>query len=316
VSAGAHAPAQNLTPSVVPGPGQIDGGRAYQSAGGSSCPSSATDPAIARLRAVTAESALPKGFDTVAVVRCLIDERAVAGDGSWQFAVAQRASAGLADLLRLLQQPNASAPARTQIACPADLLMVPDFGLVGSDGTVVRPKLPLTVCGAPMPNVLTALNGLPWKTETETKVTRIQTQAEIDTGCPSSYKYLPGFGLGGTPMPWSQVRHPPTAAIGVACVLRVDETTYPGPVGDFTVGKLLTAAQGTAVESMVDAASTAGSAAPPCSAKATHFATLGDRNDPTFLLELDGCRRLMFPDDYLATGPSGLFALLAQVGIK
>ena len=323
VSAGANGPTQVQTQSGAPNsgpattPGQVGGGQAYQSTGGGSCPTSATDPAIAKLRGVTTESVLPKGFNAVAAVRCSIEQHAVPGDGTWQFDVAQRASSGpgLADFLRLLQQPNESTPTNEQIACPADLLVLPDFGLVGSDGTVIRPKLPLTVCGQPLPNVLTALSALPWKTETETKVTQLQTQAEIDSGCPSGYKYLPGLGLGGAPIPWSQVRHPPMASVSVVCVFRVDYAVHPVAEGRFVSGYVLTAAQGTAAQAAVDAASPAPTA-PPCMAKATRFAMLGGRDDPLYLLELDGCHRLVFPNLYLATGPSGLYSLLAQVGIK
>jgi hypothetical protein len=260
---------------------------------------------------------LPKGFDAVAVVRCFVDQHVVAGDGTWQFAVAQRASSGLAEFLKLLQQPSASAPARVTIVCPADLLMVPDFGLVGSDGTVIRPKLPLTVCGQPLGNVLTALNGLPWRTETETKLTQVLTQAEVETGCPSGYKYVPGFKSGADTIPWSQVKQPAPNPITVVCEFRVDETTYPYPDGLFVVGKKLTGAQGTSALALVEGASTADSAVNgPCSGNATRFAVFGSGNDLQYLLEVDGCHRLMFPNGYLANGPAALFTLLAQVGIR
>jgi len=322
VSAGGNGVGSSVTQSTVPSPGAVGteqpgGGLAYQSTGGKSCPQSSTDPAIDKLRTLTSEAALPKGFSAVAVVRCFVDQHAVAGDGTWQFAVAQRASSGLSEFLRLLQQPSASAPARATIACPADLLLVPDFGLVGSDGTVVRPKLPLTVCGQPLVNVLSALNGLPWKTETETKVTQVLTQTEVETGCPSAYKYLPGLKNGADAIPWSQVKHPAPNPVTVVCVFRVDATTYPYPDGLFVAGKKLTGVQGTAALALAEGASTADSAAKtPCSGNATRFAVLGSGNELQYLLELDGCHRLMFPNDYLATGPVGLFTLLAQVGIK
>ncbi len=334
VTAGGHGAGPIATQSTSPSPravgsgtagsgtagsGTTGDGRGYQITGGENCPSSATDPAIGKLRALTTESALPKGFSAVAVVRCVVDQRAVAGDGIWQFAVAQRASSGLGEFLRLLQQPSASAPARATIVCPADLLMVPDFGLVGSDGTVIRPKLPLTVCNQPMVNVLGALNNLPWTTETEAKVKQTQTQAELDTGCPSGFKYLPGLKSGAAVIPWSEVKHPAPGPITTVCVFRVNATgtTDPYPEGSFVAGEKLTGAQGAAALALVDGASTADSIAnAPCSGNATRFAMLGDGGDLPYTLELDGCHRLMFPNLYLAKGPAGLFSLLGQLGVK
>ena len=324
VAEGGSGPGPNVTQSTAPSPGTVGsgtagGGLGYQSTGGDDCPSSATDPAIGKLRALTTESALPKGFSAVAVIRCIGDQHAVTGDGIWQFAVAQRASSGLGEFLTLLQQPSASVPASPTFACTADLLMVPDFGLVGSDGTVIRPKLPLTVCLKPMVNVLSALNSLPWTTETEAKVKQTQTQAELDTGCPSGFKYLPGLKSGAAAIPWSQVKHPAPSPITVVCAFRVDSTgtTNPYPEGSFVAGKKLTGPQGSAAQAFVDGASTADSVATaPCSGNATRFAMFGNGGDLQYTLELDGCHRLMFPNLYLAKGPSGLFSLLGQLGVK
>jgi hypothetical protein len=294
------------------------GGLAYQNSDGGYCPAASTDPAVEKLHAITAESALPKDFHAVAIVRCISEQRAVKGDGTWVFDIAQRATANLSGLVGLLREPDQSPSPNSQVACAAALLLVPAFGLVGPDGTVIRPRLPVTECGQPQPAVLAALNALSWKTETETKVTRVLTELEAATGCGPDYKYLPGFSpsLSHSAVPWSQVKHPRMSPITLVCAYRIDQSSYPAPEGTFTTGTKLTAQQAPGVQQAVDSASTPASAAPPCSARATRFAVLGSRDDLPYLVELDGCRRLVFPDYYLATAPPALLDLLARDGIK
>jgi hypothetical protein len=295
-------------------PGAVGGGYAYQHAAGTTCPAASTDLAIGQLRKITAETALPKDFHAVAVVRCMTDEQAVPGDGTWQFAIAQRASGNLTSLLALLRRPDQSPS--PNVACAAELLLVPAFGLVGSDGTVIRPRLPVTECGVPLPDVLTALSDQPWKTETETKLTRIQTQLEATTGCESAYKYLPGLKYSPPPIPWSQVRHPLLAPITLVCVYQVDHSNSTPAEGTFVTGTNLTAQRAPGIQQAVDSGSMSASAAPACSVNAARFAMLGTRDEQPYLVELDGCHRLMFPNGYLAAAPAALLDLLAQSGIK
>src|SRR5579884_127464 len=281
---------------------------------GSTCPSTSTDPAIAKLRAGTKQVALPPDFRPVAAVRCEFPIRTVPGDGEWQFADAQRADSGMAQLVAALRLPSQTAAPGALIACPAMGMAMPPFALVDAKGNIVSPLLPHDVCGFPLQQVTKAVDALPWRTETEQRLHQTRTQAEIDTGCSASYKYLFEYPVSDTPEPWSKVRHPMSPPPTVVCVYAVDPSTFKDyiAIGSFTRGAKLTPAQQTAVVKAFDDASGTGTPAPTCTAKATRFVSV---DGPGTMVELDGCKRVRWPNNFMSTAPDSLLQLLASLVI-
>lgn len=280
---------------------------------GGTCPSTSTDPAIAKLRKGIKQVALPAGFHPVAAVRCTSQMRKVPGDGEWNFADAQRADSGLSDLLGALKLPSMMAPSGAMYSCPAMLMVPQAFALVDANGNVVSPLPPHDVCGFPLPQVTKAIDGLPWRTETDQRTTQGRTQPEIDTGCDGEYKYLFEHPVPGTPEPWSKVRRPGNPQPEAACFYTI-EPQYPDDyiaIGSFTHGAKLTAAQQAMAAAALSEAADA--PAPACSAKATGFAVL-DGPYAGELVELDGCRRTRWPNGFIGATPAALSQFLGSLG--
>lgn len=276
-----------------------------------SCPSTSTDPAIAKLRAGTKQVALPPGFQPIAAVRCQSSVRMVPGNGEWDFVDAQRADSGMPQLVAALRLPSETAAPNAQYACPAMLMALPPFALVDAKGKVISPLLPHTVCAFPLRKVMDAINALPWRTETEQRLNQTRTQAEIDTGCSSAYKYLFDHPVSSTPQPWNRVDQPATPHPTRVCIYAVRPPS-PGDdiaVGSFTHGAKLTPSQQGTVES---AFSHAGEKpAPACTTRATRFVSVEETGT---LVELDGCKRIRWPNDFMSAAPDSLVQLLATVG--
>lgn len=277
------------------------------------CPSSSADPAIAKLRADAAQVSLPVGFHAVAAVRCETVVRTVAGDGEWQFADALRADSGLAALLAALGQPSETPPTG-MYACTAIGVLVPDFGLVDATGRVIRPRLPQTACGQPLPQVLTAVNNLPWRTETEQRVSQTQNQQEIDSGCYPQYKDVFEIPQPASPLPWSKVRPPVSNGPAMACLYAVAHTSNALTDGDdFVRGTALDSAQQSSVGRALSLVGD--SPAPTCSATATRFVVLFVPSAAGVAVELDGCKRVLWPDGFMAPAPAGLLQAVAALGL-
>ena len=68
----------------------------------------------------------------------------------------------MAELGRLMSALRApTAPQNSSEICLDQAVYVPWFVLVGTNGQVIRPKIPVTGCGDPRPAVLAILNALP-----------------------------------------------------------------------------------------------------------------------------------------------------------
>jgi hypothetical protein len=278
----------------------------------STCPSTSTDPAIAKLRAGTKQVALPPDFRPIAAIRCESPIRTVPGDGEWQFADAQRADSGMAGLIAALRLPSQTAAPGALIACPAMGMAMTPFALVDAKGDIVSPLLPHEVCGFPLQQVTKAIDALPWRTETEQRLHQTRTQAEIDTGCSSAFKYMFEHPAPGTPEPWSKVRKPMSPPPTAVCVYAIQPPSANDDiaVGSFTRGAKLTAAQQAALVKALDDASGTENPAPACAAKATRFALV---DGPGTLVELDGCQRIEWPNSFKSAAPDSLLQLLASL---
>jgi hypothetical protein len=301
-------PAPAVSSSPLP---RSDGSLANAIAGpaGESCPSTSTDPAIAKLRAGVEQVALPKDFQPVAAIRCQSEARTVPGDGEWDFADAQRADTGMAGLVAALRLPSKTAAAGEMVPCPAMAMMQLPFALVDAKGNLVSPLLPHDVCDFPLQQVSNTINALPWRTETDQRLRQIQTQAEIDTGCSSEYKDMFDHPVpGATPDPWNRSDTVNTTEV---CVYTLKPSTPDDyiAIGSFTYGAKLTPAQQAAI---VGQFSQAGQTpAPACTTKAAQFATVGKAGS---LVELDGCKRIRWQNGFLSTAPDGLVRLLTTIG--
>ena len=322
VSAGcASVSPQNASSTTDVGRGANSGGTAHTGGGsavpgfdgGVSCPSDSTDPAVVKLRANLPRTALPADFHPVAAVRCMSRSRMVPGDGEWSFADADRADSGLAAMLAALRLPPQPTPTG-QYACPAVGILVPPFALVDASGAVVAPILPQSFCGQPLEQVLDAMNALPWRTETEQKTTRLQTQAELDTGCSPAYKDLFALPVLTTPRPWSEVRAPAAPGPLKACVYTVPgdpKTTDP----QFASGTTFSSAEVDAVDQAL-AAMDGTAPAPACATVATRFAMFTGLGLNYAVIELDGCHRIQWPNEFRQTAPASLLRALAAAGVS
>ncbi len=107
--------------------------------------------------------AIPAGFSAVAVVRCLPAGGIAPVRGQWTYVQKEAAVAGLGPLLTALRAPSARhSGAGVAPGCPVLAAVVPRLALIGRDGAVIYPRIPVTVCGAPVQAVLASLGALHW----------------------------------------------------------------------------------------------------------------------------------------------------------
>jgi hypothetical protein len=124
---------------------------------------------------------LPASFVPAAALRCVAGDQLVPGKGQWQTATLERAEGNLAPLVAALRQPSGHrAPG---MICPAIAIELPQFVLVGKDGTALWPALPVSGCGLVQSPVLAALAALPWQPVSVRLVAQVQTQQEVASGC-------------------------------------------------------------------------------------------------------------------------------------
>jgi hypothetical protein len=88
-------------------------------------------------------------------------DQAIPGKGQWLTETMERADSGLGQLIAALRMPNAGHAPGTM--CPDLAMLPPQIALVGSDGTKIIPRLPLSGCGQVRTQVLGALALLSWK---------------------------------------------------------------------------------------------------------------------------------------------------------
>jgi hypothetical protein len=123
------------------------------------CPGGKT--AAARRSAALPAQAIPAQFIPVAVVLCDPGIVFVNHNGRNVPPTRLVATTGLGVLLTALRAP--SAPQNSNVNCLDQAIYTPWFVVVGRNGQVIRPKIPLTACGDPSPAVLASLNALPFR---------------------------------------------------------------------------------------------------------------------------------------------------------
>lgn len=105
---------------------------------------------------------LPRSFVPASVLRCVTGAVTVPGKGTWVAATLEKADQDLEPLAGALSAaPGHMEPGRI---CPAFAIVPPQIVLVSREGTMIRPRLPVTDCGQIQSQVLAALAALHWRT--------------------------------------------------------------------------------------------------------------------------------------------------------
>jgi len=107
--------------------------------------------------------ALPDGAVVRSVLLCQVQTRRVqsAEGRRVRMVVVREATRDLQPLLDELRRPDEPA---TQGPCAARLVLTPDVTLRLDDGTLLRPRFPLTACHSPQPDAVTAVTRLRTRT--------------------------------------------------------------------------------------------------------------------------------------------------------
>jgi hypothetical protein len=121
-------------------------------------------PAVDELAGRRSADPLPAGFRPVSAVRCTfrltVAQSAGSPSSGFAWAAAQRSAGPFDDLVRALQLPPQEQNGAA--ACPAVFVMPVLLALTDASGNTLLPALPGTVCGAPLPEVQSALDALTW----------------------------------------------------------------------------------------------------------------------------------------------------------
>jgi hypothetical protein len=175
--------------SAAPGPaaganGQAAAGSGHSSAASGQAPATASQsrvlaaarrvkcPPQASISSQPARShgePIPAGFTAVAVVECVRLPAIVPVGGTPIVELRRVAVAGLGPLLTALHLPSTSRSRSIDIACLTPAVAFPLIVLIGTDGQLVRPKVPTGLCGQPITAVQASLNALHWQTIGSTK---------------------------------------------------------------------------------------------------------------------------------------------------
>jgi hypothetical protein len=240
--------------------------------------------------------AVPDDFVTVSVMRCRTSVRRLPDKGEWTTVVTEKAGTPAEDLVAQLRK---ASDRRTSEACTLEFVAPPYFVLINAEGKAVLPQVPTDACGKPRIEVRNTLDALPYKTVSETLVNQSQSQLSIDTGCSSAWKDLLAIDeISYKPGPATKVMRA-TGQVRV-CVFQSE-----GDIGKLVSGHTVPAGQLTSLDS-------AGPAA-PCEAEHTRFATLtGDSGGGDAMVELDGCHRMIRPDQTLGQLDAATVAGLAK----
>jgi hypothetical protein len=108
-----------------------------------------------------ASEPLPATFRASSAVLCDLTIKLTQGSGP-AVITESVADHGLAPLVAALRRPSARPSPGT--ICPAQLVVVAPLFLINADGLLIRPVIPTDACGAPQPQVLDALQHVPWVT--------------------------------------------------------------------------------------------------------------------------------------------------------
>ncbi len=259
---------------------------------------------------------LPQHFTPVTAYRCVRAVQAVPGDGDWLVRHDQRATSGLAALVRALRLP--SEDAEPGVACSAIGTMPPAVALTGTDGRTVIPTIPHGTCGAPLPAVTKAAAALPWHTVATTRLLQVRSQLSVDSGCPTTYKPVvamddPGPATSLPPAPHG-LTEPASYEL---CRYRLDpQSTLQTATASYHTGILDGAVRltGGTLTTVFTALASSPAVTTGCRAAQPPFAVLipAGEGTPTPVVELGGCRRFDDGTGALHQLDAATVALLAR----
>jgi hypothetical protein len=275
-------------------PGAVSGSPVPTTTGGPFIPG---QPACAGWPANAAQVSLPASFVPVAVIRCVTSDQTIPGKGQWEVATLERADKNLAPLTAALRHPSGGT--RKGMLCPEIAMVPPQFALVGGDGKMLVPRLPVSGCGLVQPQVLAALGALSWQRMSVRLVSQLQTQQEVATGCAPQYR---------DPFTGSESLRPSSGrgALGPQpASLRICVYTSGGATSAVQFVRAATV-KGIAARELLAGLSGAGRAG-LCTLPHGKFAVLGGPNGPVIYVELGGCDRVVRYE----SGAGGLMGLSA-----
>jgi hypothetical protein len=252
---------------------------------------------------------LPAGFVAQAAIRCIVTDLKVPGQGRWQFQLRQVAYNGLAQLTTALRRPSMPTPANQLCALPG--IAVEPFSLLGRNGQLIAPRLPTEICGGPQRQALTALGALHWKTVAAHRTVQVETQQGLASGCAAAWKDMIGVladidhGRTLRPSGGGPVFGPQPASL-LVCEYR-DRAGQDNPY-------LLGGGQvsGTTETSLLQGIAS-GRATTTCTLPRTTFAVLLPPHAPPAYVEIDGCHRVLRPDNGIAQATTAALAIINQV---
>jgi hypothetical protein len=220
----------------------------------------------------------------------------ISGKGQWEVATLERADKNLAPLTAALRRPAEHRKPGT--LCTYIAMIPPQIVMVGANGRMIIPPLPLGGCGLVQPQVLAALSALPWRPVSVRLVSQLQTQQEVASGC--TPQYSDPFISGGS------LRLSPGTGPGTRpASLRICVYTS-GMSGVAGTARFVRAATvtGSAASELLAGVSGAGRAG-LCSLPHDKFAVLGGAGAAQIYVELGGCDRVLRYESG-AGGPMGL----------
>ena len=285
------SPASSASPAS---PGAVSGSPVPTTTGGPFIPG---QPACTGWPANAAQGSLPASFVPVAVIRCVTSDQTIPGKGQWEVATLERADKNLAPLTTALRHPSGGI--RHDIMCPEIAMIPPQFVLVGGDGKMLMPRLPVSGCGLVQPQVLAALSALSWQRVSVRLVSQLQTQQEVASGCAPQYR---------DPFTGSESLRPSSGrgALGPQpASLRICVYTSGGATSAVQFVQATTV-KGTAERELLAGLAGAGRAS-LCTLPHGKFAVLGGPDGPVIYVELGGCDRVVRYE----SGAGGLMGLSA-----
>lgn len=237
---------------------------------------------------------LPSAEEVTGVLRCLRSTEHDPADGQWAVILEQRVPVTSAtDLLSALALPSEH---RSDGACAAIGVLPTTVELETTSGPVTVDP-PQDSCQLPRREVLRAYWALPWETTRTTRTERLRSEAALAAGCEAWKDMITIDGARARP----GVAGPLVDGAAPVSVCLFRST---GPDGEPTGGRQLTGDEAQRLAMLLAAAGPAAA----CAATHTSFAVIGT-STPVYV-ELDGCLRILAPDNTIRQGGVELTSLL------
>jgi hypothetical protein len=230
----------------------------------------------------------------------------VPGQGEWEVRVERRATTGVRALVDALHLPD--VPQRAGVSCLSYADGVPELWVVDHHGHAVLPRWPTDQCGHLRSETKGALATITWQRTGSRRVALVTPQAALDAGCQVAVKDRAAIEAGEGRRGAGSLDALVAARGASVCVYRV---TDPTPQGTFERGAKLGGAAWTRL--VADLRRTPVASA-DCSVVGQRFAAILLGEKGLVAVELDGCRRILTPDQGVRRATPAVLADLAAVG--